>query len=66
VPCFVDLETIKEYIPESAYFSVWESEDKERLLEIIIDKNTARNLIPSLARKGAKKISVQLVSMLYE
>jgi ATP phosphoribosyltransferase len=66
VPCFVDLETIKEHIPESAYFSVWESEDKERLLEIIIDKNTARNLIPSLARKGAKKISVQLVSMLYE
>ncbi len=66
VPTFVDLEVIKAQIPKAAYLSVWESEEKERLLEIIIDKEQSRDLIPALARSGAKKISVQSLSILYE
>ena len=66
VPAAVDLEQIQAQIPASGYFSVWEGKEKERLLEIIVDNTKARDLIPALARCGAKKISVQPLSMLYE
>lgn len=60
------LEIIKALIPSNASFSIWENQNEEMSIEIIIEKEKFRELIPALARNGAKKISVQSLWMLYE
>ncbi len=61
-----DAEIVKALIPSDANFSVWDGQDHIKLLEIIIDKEQSRDIIPVLVRNGAKKISIASLGMLYE
>jgi ATP phosphoribosyltransferase len=61
-----DLPAIKALIPSDASFSVWKGENEERLIEIIIQKASVKQVVPALARNGAKKVSVQPLMMVYE
>lgn len=61
-----DAEKIKGLIPSSATFTVWEGQDDRTMFEIILEKEISRDLVPALARSGAKRISVTSLGMLYE
>ncbi|MBU1487975.1 ATP phosphoribosyltransferase [bacterium] len=61
-----EIEIVKALIPSEANFSVWEGQEEVMLLEIIIDKDKSRELVPVLARNGARKISLTSLGMLYE
>jgi len=60
------VEAIKTVIPADATVSVWEGHNGESMIEIVVDKNASRELLPSLAREGARRISVVSLGMLYE
>jgi ATP phosphoribosyltransferase len=61
-----DVEVLKALIPSQASFSVWNGHNEDMLIEVILEKSSARDLIPVLARNGARRISVASIDMLYE
>lgn len=50
----------------SGTLSHWESPDGETLLEIVVDKERSRTLVPELVRLGARRVSVAPLTLLYE
>jgi ATP phosphoribosyltransferase len=60
------IDSLKALIPGDAHFAVWEGQGGQVLLEIIVDKDQSRNLIPALVRNGAKKVSMSSLGMLYD
>lgn len=56
---------LQALIPSEASFSIWQSQDKTFLIDIVADKLLSRELLPVLARGGAKRISVANLGMLY-
>jgi len=61
-----DLGIIKGLIPSNASFVVWKGENEDMLIEITTQKESIKHLVPLLARNGAKKVSVQSLTMVYE
>lgn len=61
-----DTGILTALIPTDAIFSVWEGRRGETLLDIIVDKERARELIPNLVKNGATRVSVTSVAMLYD
>lgn len=59
-------EALKAAIPPQASFSVWQGEESSILIDIIIDKTDARDLVPLLARHGARRVTVAGLGMLYD
>jgi len=54
-------------IPSEASFAAWESGDGEvTLIEMVVDKEQSRDIVPALARNGASSIVVGSVGMLHE
>ncbi|HNT34647.1 MAG TPA: hypothetical protein PKH07_06600, partial [bacterium] len=53
-------------IPLEASFTVCEGNDCNKLIDIVIEKQLARDMIPVLARNGTKRISVETLAILYE
>lgn len=60
------LEAVRNVIPTDANISVWEGQNGENMIEIVVDKGASRDLVPALAREGAQRISVVSLGMLYE
>lgn len=60
------IDKIKSLIPEDSSYSVWEGEDDMMIMEVIIDRELARSIVPALANNGAQKISLSPLGMLYE
>jgi len=59
-------KALQALIPSDAAYSVLEGNNGCALLEIIIDKERSRDLLPLMARNGASRISVASLSLLYE
>lgn len=65
VPCD-GIEVIKALIPSDTTFSIWRGEADYMLLDIIVEKEASRSLIPMLVRNGAMRLSVIPLGMLYD
>lgn len=50
----------------SATFSTWVDESGVSVFEIVVERDVARDMVPRLARIGARKIAVTTIGMLYE
>lgn len=59
-------DTLKALLPEGVKSSIWQGDDGQMLLNIIVGKEDSRELIPSLARNGATRIQVSNLGLLYE
>jgi ATP phosphoribosyltransferase len=57
---------LEALIPREVSYSVWGGQRDEVLIELIVAKATARELVPVLARHGATKIIVGELDMLCE
>ena len=55
-----------DLIPKDASYTVCEGRNGTALIDIVMEKQQARDLIPVLARKGMTRISVESLGMLYE
>jgi ATP phosphoribosyltransferase len=53
-------------LPLDAGVSFWQGHNNETLVEIIVNKEQSRELIPLLARQGAGRISVHALGILYD
>jgi ATP phosphoribosyltransferase len=60
-----EIEVVEALIPREADFSVWEGRRDVMLLEIVMEKEAARDLVPLLARHGALKVSLSPMSMFH-
>lgn len=61
-----ELEKIKGLIKSNASLSSWKSENGEMHIEVIIQKENVKEIVPLLVSNGVIKISVQSLMMLYE
>ncbi len=57
---------VKAVIPSEASFSVWNGQSAYVLIDIVVDRLLSRDIVPALARNGAKRITVSSLGMLYE
>jgi ATP phosphoribosyltransferase len=60
-----EIAVVEALIPSQVDFSVWEGQHDVMLLEIVTEKETARDLVPVLARNGASKVSLSPMSMFH-
>jgi len=60
-----DLPILEALIPSEASYTVSQSHDGNNIIDVVIQKSEARNLIPRLARNGACRITASPVGMLY-
>jgi len=60
-----DSKILEALIPSNASFVVLDN-SSDKLIEIITEKDTSRDLLPILVRNSAKRISVLTLGMLYE
>ena len=58
-------ETCLALLPQEAACSTWESTDGHIIAEVILDREDSRDLVPSLARNGAYRISLASLGMLH-
>ncbi len=56
---------ITELLENNGPYSVWQGHDKFMLVDVIMDKERARDLIPALVRRGAQRVSSTPLGMLY-
>jgi len=61
-----NIPTLLKLIPKEGSVTVCEGQDGNKLIDIVIDKQLARDMIPVLARNGTTRISVETLGMLYE
>jgi ATP phosphoribosyltransferase len=61
-----EADVLEALIPSSLGYSIWNGKKDEFLLELIVDKRAARDLVPVFARNGAAKITVTGLDMLCE
>lgn len=61
-----DAEILEALIPSDVGYSIWSSKKDELLLELIVNKATARDIVPLFARNGASRITVAGLDMLHE
>jgi ATP phosphoribosyltransferase len=66
MPSQIEVDVVKGLIPSDASFSVWQGQTGGMLIDIIIEKEKSRDLIPTLVRNGATKVSVTSLGMLYD
>ena len=57
---------LEALVPEGVSCSVWSGQRDEALIELIVAKAAARELVPVFARHGATKITVAELDMLCE
>ena len=60
------IPAIKAVIPSDARYSVVQGHDGSSLVDIIADRDEARDIVPKLAACGAGRISVMRLGLLYE
>jgi ATP phosphoribosyltransferase len=61
-----ELPILEALIPSDASYTVSQSQDGNGIIDIVILKAAARDLIPRLARNGACRITTSPVGILYE
>ena len=61
-----EAEVLEALIPSTTSYSIWNGKKDEVLFELIMDKASARELVPVLARNGAAQITSAKLDMLYE
>ena len=61
-----DLPILEPLIPSDASYTVSHSQDGNGIIDVVIQKSAARELIPRLARNGALRITTSPVGILYE
>lgn len=61
-----DLGKLTSLIPATARYTVSPSADGGGIIDLVITKTDARDLIPKLARSGAQRITTSPVGILYE
>jgi ATP phosphoribosyltransferase len=61
-----DADAVTALLPVDANYTMWDGKNGFKLMEVLIDKEEARDIIPVLARNGARKISIASLGMLYE
>jgi ATP phosphoribosyltransferase len=61
-----EVSTLSALIPGDVSFTVFSGDNGSKLIDIIVEKEKARDLIPLLARHGHAKISVGSFGMFYE
>lgn len=61
-----NIPTLLKLIPSEASFTVCEGNGCDKLIDIVIEKQLARDMIPVLARNGTTRISVETLAILYE
>lgn len=59
-------EVLEALIPSTVSYSIWNGKKDEVLFDLIMDKASARELVPVFARNGAAKITGVRLDMLYE
>lgn len=59
------VDAVEAAIPQGVHSSLWEGRHDVVLLELVMEKEDARNLVPMLARHGASKVSLSPLGMLY-
>lgn len=60
------IEIIKKLIPNDASISMWKNDKGDVLIDVILERGKARELIPIFAKNGAIRISISPIEMLYE
>jgi len=60
------LPALRQQLPDDAGVSSWQGDNNETLMEIIVNKEQSRELIPRLAHQGAHRISVHALGILYD
>ena len=61
-----ELRILEALIPSDASYTVSHSHDGNGIIDVVIQKTAARDLIPRLARNGAHRITTSPVGILYE
>lgn len=61
-----DVDVLTALIPSDANYTVWAGQDGQMMLDIVADKERARDLIPLLVRNGAARVSMTSMGMLYD
>ncbi len=60
------LSALKQLLPANAGASFWQGHNDEIFVEIIVNKEQSRELIPLLAHQGAGRISTHALGILYD
>jgi ATP phosphoribosyltransferase len=59
------VDAVTELLAANGNYSVWQGHDNSMLIDVIMDKEKARDLIPALVRRGATRVSSSPLGMLY-
>jgi ATP phosphoribosyltransferase len=59
------VDAVTELLAVNGDYSVWQGHDNSMLIDVIMDKEKARDLIPALVRRGATRVSSSPLGMLY-
>lgn len=60
------IDTLSALIPKDAGFTVTAGQNGSQIIDIVVEKQRSRDLVPVLARNGATTISVTPIGMLFE